>query len=491
MLKLAIVLAAMLLAGSVYAIPVFPGCEGYGCETKGGRGGQVIKVTNLNDAGTGSLRAALEASGPRIIVFETSGTIELKSTLFVRNPYFTIAGQTAPSPGITIKNYGLLIRTHDGLVQHIRIRPGDAQAQNLTPEEYGNIDGVSVWTGEAYNLVFDHVSLSWAIDENMGIAPGDKNRQERNVTLSNSILSEALFDSFHRRGPHSKGFLADRYSQNVSLIGNLFAHNDDRNPWFKDATSVVIVNNVIYNWRYAGYATYIGGSGEDPNIHYGPTLASIINNVHLRGPNTADLPKGLAVLAVKNLVQGSQIYISGEITDATLFRNHASFDPVVNSPPISISNFAPIPSTQVHDHVLTNAGARPADRDAVDKRVVQEVKDRKGKIIDSQSEVGGWPTLAVNQRTFTIPANPNADDDNDGYTNIEEVLHQMAAEVEGKIVKPKDLPVFPGCQGFGCETVGGRGGQIIKVTNLNDSCPGSLRVALGASGPRIVVFETS
>src|SRR3989338_5085953 len=183
MLKLAIVLAAMLLAGSVYAIPVFPGCEGYGCETKGGRGGQVIKVTNLNDAGTGSLRAALEASGPRIIVFETSGTIELKSTLFVRNPYFTIAGQTAPSPGITLKNYPLFVETHDGLIQHIRSRPGDKI--NESKDAFVN------YRNQSYNLVYDHVSMSWGTDETFDVGPGQV-LIERNITLSNSILSEAL-----------------------------------------------------------------------------------------------------------------------------------------------------------------------------------------------------------------------------------------------------------------------------------------------------------
>src|SRR3989338_2220451 len=158
MLKLAIVLAAMLLAGSVYAIPVFPGCEGYGCETKGGRGGQVIKVTNLNDAGPGSLRAALEASGPRIIVFETSGTITLTSRIIVVNPYFTVAGQTAQSPGITLKNFGIAPRTHDGLIQHIRVRVGDQG-----PNNDGDMDAIGdIWNADrsqVYNLVFDHVSL--------------------------------------------------------------------------------------------------------------------------------------------------------------------------------------------------------------------------------------------------------------------------------------------------------------------------------------------
>src|SRR3989338_8925371 len=161
MLKLAVILAAMLLAGSVYAIPAFPGAQGFGTDTPAGSGRhfaapstQIIKVTNLNDAGPGSLSAALEASGPRIIVFETSGTITLTSRIIVVNPYFTVAGQTAPSPGITLKNFGIAPRTHDGLIQHIRVRVGDQG-----PNNDGDMDAIGdIWNADrsqVYNLVFD------------------------------------------------------------------------------------------------------------------------------------------------------------------------------------------------------------------------------------------------------------------------------------------------------------------------------------------------
>src|SRR3990167_3742556 len=439
-------------------LPVFPGCQGFGCETVGGRGGRIIKVTNLNDSGPGSLRVAVEASGPRIVVFETSGTIALSSEIRITNPYLTIAGQTAPSPGITIKNYGLEIYTHDILIQHVRIRIGD---QTPPADRLENLDAINTaYSAEAYNIVVDHVSLSWSIDGTFDI--GGSTARERNITLSRSILSEHLRNAGHEKTGHSRALLVAEHTHKVSIIGNLLAHNVERNPLIGGNSKVVVANNLVYNWVGGKFNALLLADryGNVPKL--GNFWISILKNAYLKGPNTAEPAVAITVRGPNEEVgPGTKVYLDDNVADVKVYQNDASFEVQVSTPPISISGFTPLPSSQVYDHVLANAGARPADRDVVDKRVVQEVKDRKGKIIDSQSEVGGWPTLAVNQRTFTIPANPNGDSDNDGYTNIEEVLHQMAAEVEGKAT-----PV-PSVNSFYVSTTGSDSNSCAAAQNIN------------------------
>ncbi|OGI89794.1 hypothetical protein A3B01_00340, partial [Candidatus Nomurabacteria bacterium RIFCSPLOWO2_01_FULL_41_52b] len=446
-----------LILGSIEIEPVsaqasplaFPGCQGFGCETVGGRGGQVIKVTNLNDSGAGSLRAALEASGPRIIVFETSGTIELKSTLFVRNPYFTIAGQTAPSPGITLKNYPLFVETHDGLIQHIRSRPGDEI--NESKDAFVN------YRNQSYNLVYDHVSMSWGTDETFDVGPG-QGLIERNITLSNSIISEAL--DWKSDNP-SRASLVYQNTHYVSFLNNLFAHNKDRNPTAKGDTRTAIINNLFYNTATGGATLF-----SNPEFLAKPSYGAVVNNHYIRGPDT---PTTYYSVRSRDLDKGSQVFISGNIREGNPaideFATIAdTFDPRVAQWPANlrpVPNLITRPASEVKDYVLANAGARPADRDSVDIRAINDVRNRTGKIIVSQSEVGGWPTLAVNQRIFNIPSNPNGDSDNDGYTNIEEILHQMAAEVEGKSIPALSV------NSFYVSTTGSDSNSCATAQNIN------------------------
>ena len=296
----------------------FPGAVGFGTETPGGRGGTIWKVTNLNDSGVGSLRAAAQATGKRIVVFEVSGTIHLLSEIKVRSPYLTIAGQTAPSPGITLRGAELNVNTHDVLIQHIRVRVGDQLPAGMDPE---SLDGISADGPGSYNVVFDHVSVSWALDENASSWGDNVN----NVTFSNCIISEALYDSLHPKGHHSMGLLSAANSRNVSVIGNLMASNSDRNPLITNGTSVVIANNVLYNW-IGGRATGIGNAPSAyPPVY--PTLVSIVGNVFIGGPNTT--PSSYAVSTTANLNTGSKIYLSGNSREKLYaeFRNLMPFDP--------------------------------------------------------------------------------------------------------------------------------------------------------------------
>ena len=173
-------------------VPAFPGAEGFGAEATGGRGGRVIFVTNLNDSSPGSLRAAIEASGPRIVVFKVSGIIELNKPLEIKNGDITIAGQTSPE-GITIANRAFRVKAENVIVRHIRVRLGDIKE---VEEDAVELDG-------AYNVVLDHVTASWGIDETLSIRNSDL------VTIQWCIVSEALNDSIHGKGEHGYGSLIE------------------------------------------------------------------------------------------------------------------------------------------------------------------------------------------------------------------------------------------------------------------------------------------
>ncbi|HKG90700.1 MAG TPA: Ig-like domain-containing protein [Gemmatimonadaceae bacterium] len=395
-------------------LAVFPGAEGFGTTTPAGRGGQVIRVTNLSDAGPGSLRAALTAPGPRIVVFDVAGTITLSDYAIISEPFVTVAGQTAPSPGITLRGAGLDIRTHDVLVQHLRIRVGDA-ASGPNPE---NRDAFQILGPGAYNVVIDHVSASWSTDE-----VGSTWYPLRDVTIRHSIISEGLNRSIHPEGAHSTGVLVGDNSDRVAIIGNLFAHNYDRNPQAKGNTHTVIVNNLIYNSGY--YAVRLS----DPD-NSGALSSSVVGNVMVTGPSSVN---DYLVSVSSTVKPGTRVYVRDNIAPTELrVSSGLSFDPITSSAPLWPSALSVRPASGVEQWVLAGAGARPADRDAVDARVVNEVRTRTGRIIDSQNDVGGWPALAPTTRVLALPANPGGDDDGDGYTNLEEWLHRLAAEVEGR-----------------------------------------------------------
>ncbi|MEM7034013.1 MAG: pectate lyase, partial [Chloroflexota bacterium] len=248
--------SSLAIASEPKKIPAFPGAEGGGAWSLGGRGGRVIEVTNLKDSGSGSLRAALEASGPRIVVFRVGGTIELKELIIIRNPYLTIAGQTAPGDGITLKDNGIRIMTHNVIVRYMRFRPGDdSKAEGI------DVDGINITNrpddkndkdAMVHDIILDHVSVSWAIDKNIGVWNSRPEINEiENITIQWSIISEGLANNRHYEGEHSKGVLIGEYSNNVSMHHNLFAHNTARNPKVKGGSAEVI-NNVVYNSADAG-----------------------------------------------------------------------------------------------------------------------------------------------------------------------------------------------------------------------------------------------
>ena len=404
------------------SLPVIPGAAGWGMSTPAGRGGAIYRVTNRNASGPGSLKAAIEASGPRVVVFEVSGTITLTKDLHVYNPYITIAGQTAPSPGINIRGAGLFINTHDVLVQHLRIRLGD----NSIGPNFENRDGISIdaYAQPVYNVVIDHCSVSWAVDGNLDLW----NTPLHDVTIRYSIISEGLHDSRHPKGPHSTGLLIGDGAKRITVFANLMAHNHDRSPLMKQDTSTEIINNLIYNWYRYAIRTF--------------ATANIIGNHCQAGPDTQTTAKGIDVQygGENPSLQPDTVYVAhnigpGRPTDSgddwLIVNGDQKYR--TNSPYGQRSGITAMNADEVYDQVLAKVGARPVDRDSVDIRVINSVKNRTGKIMNSQNIVGGWPNLVENRRTLNLPNSPTGDDDGDGYTNLEEWLHSLAAEMEGNV----------------------------------------------------------
>lgn len=445
----ALAVSALLYGNSAEAVPVIPGAAGYGMETPAGRGGTVYRVTNLNESGAGSLGDCVAASGARVCVFEVSGTIRLTKDLMVRNPNITIAGQTAPSPGIMLRGAGLWIRTSHVLVQHLRVRAGD-DPSGPAPDNRGALLIDAPDDKPVSNIVIDHCSFQWGIDENAS-AYWNWN----NITFSNTIFAEALDDSLHPKGAHGYGVLfGEKNTGSVSLIGNLFAHQADRNPLSR-APQFVFVNNVVYNRKY--YDLDLQGGSR-------PSENSIVGNVFIRGKdygNTSVKPIRVGGYTFP-LPNGSSVYVADNLADGVTSDPWSIVTITKLQEPIPVKRLDKQPASwpkdlvprttannKVLDHVLTSVGARPADRDAVDARIISEVRERKGQIVNCvasdgstrcQRNAGGWPVLAQNKRTLTLPADPNKVGA-DGYTNLEKWLHQMAAAVEGG--KPVKLIAAP------------------------------------------------
>jgi len=431
-------------ATTVLSIPAFPGAEGFGATTIGGRGGRVIEVTNLNDSGPGSLRAALVASGPRIVVFTIGGTIELDSSIEIINPYLTIAGQTVPGDGITLRNSPknahtpLKIETHDVVVRNIRSRPGS----NTT--ETGTLDAITISSksGNMYNVVVDHCSFSWATDEvaNIYYAAHD-------VTVQWCIISEALDCATHVESGelqcHSMGMLiGSAGSTNISIHHNLFAHNRHRNPKIKTSGLVDVVNNVVYNSGFdKGWQspTYVVGEYTIVPVNY-------IGNYFKPGVNTGSADwfintKGDVKIYLERNFAPKEV-IMPEKQDRVVYERHLA-------PTVTTTS-----AQEAFDLVLAHAGASLGlncdgnvfqRRDTVDERIINEVGQGTGRIINDPSEVGGWPVIAagtpcpdtdhdgmpdmwenLNGFNPNDPSDGPADADGDGYTNVEEYLNGLA-----------------------------------------------------------------
>lgn len=374
--------------------------RGFGIDNPGGRGGRVLRVTSLDTDGEGSLRWALEQRGPRIVVFEVGGVIDLaKRSLRVTEPYLTVAGETAPPPGVTLIRGGLAIHSHDVTIRHLMIRPGD---NGEAPRSGWEPDALSVSGPGAHDVLIDHCSLTWALDENASVSgPRDRGHAftARRVTFSHSIIAEGLDHATHRKGRHSKGLLVHDFVEEVAVIGNLFAHNDRRNPYFKGHTSGVVVNNVMYNIGNA--AVQLGFVADEyrhtPFTPRNPRVAVVGNVLRYGVSSYSDLP--LVAYQGDAFVDDNQVV---NLDGRPMPQVHGAVT-LLSAAPVWPAGLEPLPVTQVLESVLKNAGARPWDRDPIDRRIVASVTGGIGRIIDSQSEVGGYPRYPMSRRKLDVP----------------------------------------------------------------------------------------
>lgn len=397
----------------------FPGAQGWAATTPGGRGGRIIRVTNLNGEGPGSLREAIEAKGPRIVVFEVGGVIDLDSkTLVVKEPYLTIAGQTAPSPGITIIRGGMDVSGHDVVIQHIRIRSGEAgHAKKSGWEE----DSFSTQKG-AWNIIVDHCSLTWATDENMsasgprftGSTPDEwRAGASHNITFSNNIVAESLAYSTHSKIEHSKGSLIHDNTTNILIVGNLYAHNYERNPLFKGGVWGVIVNNLIYDpGQRAIHYNLMAEEWAGHDYQLGRMVA--VGNVLRAGPSTPDQLAFLEIGGYGDL----EFYGRDNIAVDRIGRPLPMFGRYTTSPariimakapPLWPQGLVPLAAVDVQKSVLSGAGARPWDRDYDDVRLIADVAEGRGEIIDSEDDIHGYPHPKPTSRPF-VEADWNLED---------------------------------------------------------------------------------
>lgn len=384
---------------------------GFGADTPGGRGGRVIKVTNLGANGEGSLRAALEAAGPRIVVFEVGGLIDWrKETVKITHGRLTLAGETAPSPGVTIIRGTLLVEAPDLILRHVRVRLGDG-GDLKTPD--WEADSISTNGARVKNVLFDHVSTSWSIDENLSVSgPREKDGTSSFVTIRHCIIAEGLDKSTHPKGPHSKGTLIHDFVHDVAIVGNFYAHDFNRNPLLKPNSTAFQANNLVYDPGSAAmHFAYVPNEYTViPHPMLPPRLTSIGNVVRLGRSSEPRLRSAFS--GVGKLYQRDNRFYdrAGTLvwsgTDGDRLRLADEKVQMVGQPMDAPRDFTPLPSSLTEAYVLKNAGARPKDRDSVDQRIVQDYLNRAGKVIDSQDEVGGYPKVAPTQRKLEVPKDP-------------------------------------------------------------------------------------
>ncbi len=389
--------------------------------TQGGRGGRVIRVTTLAAAGPGSLREAIEASGPRLVVFEVGGVIDMGGEpLKIEQPFLTLAGQTAPDPGIHIIKAETTISTHDVIVQHLSFRPGEF---GRPKKGGGDQDGISTLEG-AHDVVVDHCSFSWSTDENLsasgprfkGATPADWRRAtSHRITYSHNLLYEGLGNSVHIKGEHSKGSLIHDNTSGILLYGNVYISNRQRNALFKGGAQGAMVNNLIFNpGDRAVHYNLLANEWESQPYQTG--RLSLVGNALRHGPSTVPgtpfftlLGQGdLELHLADNLAQDregrpvAQIGRSGNGATARLI-------PLLQ-PDLPAGLPQLLAASSLPQELPRRVGARPWARDPLDARVLGDMAQGRGKLIDSEVENAlGYPKHTPTRRAFK-PEDWNLDD---------------------------------------------------------------------------------
>jgi hypothetical protein len=428
-MKILIPLLSLLMVINCHAqVPAFPGAEGGGKFCTGGRGGKILFVDNLNNKGEGSLREAVEAEGPRTIIFRISGNIELEKPIYIKNGDLTIAGQTAPGEGICLKNFGIDVEADNVIIRYIRVRPGDK-----IPGAKDAISGI-----RNKNIIIDHCSFSWANDE---VASFYENE---NFTMQWCIISESLHQSSHYKGNHGYGGIWG--GLNASFHHNLICDHTSRNPRFHgsrynnnpETEKTDFRNNVVYNWGSnsiyggeEGYYNIVGnyfkpGPATSKDVRY--RILNLTQEFFNSKYNKDTLRAGWFFIE-DNIVEGypgvSENNWNGGVQEKGL--NESLIHQSRLNSPVKHTPIKTEDAETAYNKVLQHAGASFI-RDAVDQRIVNEAENGKEKfgksfkgggngIIDSPEDVGGWPELLSQQAP--------ADADNDGMPDKWEIRNGL------------------------------------------------------------------
>ena len=387
---------------SALPVPAFPGAEGFGAYTEGGRGGAVFLVTTLADYDRGeepiegSLRAAVEQTGRRNIVFRVAGYIDLKRPLEIEEPYLTVAGQTAPGEGVTLRRYGVDVKAPQVILRHVRIRPGDVEGVEQ--------DALNI---RAPDVIVDHCSVSWGTDETLSIIGA-----AHNVTVQWCLISESLHNSVHAKGGHGYGTLLTA-TGDVSIHHTAYALHYSRNPRPK-SLRLDFRNNLIY-----GYGDEAGYNYDDfTRMNY---VGNYIHPLAHSDDETCAFSLGglnSSFYFADNQIAGAWQGAGG--WDVVCFDD---IDPALAE--AAVREHVPVPAAfvttdapqEARQRILQDAGATLPARDAVDRRLVRLIEEEGGAIIDSQEDVGGWPPLAS--------AAPPPDADEDGLPDAWESRYEF------------------------------------------------------------------
>jgi hypothetical protein len=392
---------SLVLATVTFAHPVDP--------TDGGKGGRIIRVTTLAKDGPGSLAEAIAAMGKRIIVFEVGGAIDLqRSVLDIKEPYVTIAGQTAPSPGITLLRGGIDVHAHDVKISNLRVLTGADGQPRLSGWEADAFSTVG-----AYNVVIENNTFLWAIDENMSasgprfdgktLADWRKNTSH-DVVFRRNLAAEGLANASHPKGEHSKGSLVHDNTTGIVFDRNIWAHNVERAPLVKGGAQVLMVNNLIYN---PGHRAVHYNLMDLEWAGHAPVTGEItaVGNV-MRGGNDTD--EGLPFLMLGGVGDLAWYGKDNRAVDRhgnplPMFGRYGETGAkliVKDAPLADLSGYDILPSGEVETTLLATAGARPWDRGEEEIRVLFFIAEGRGDILDSEDEVGGYPKLKATHAPF-------------------------------------------------------------------------------------------
>lgn len=471
----------------------FPSAEGYGAYAKGGRGGAVLFVTNLEDGGPGSLRDAVKTQGPRTVIFRVGGLISLATPLNIKDPYITIAGESAPGDGVCVRGDKVVVQTHDVIIRHFCARVGSSGG--TTPPEKRDTFQII----DAHDVIVDHSSFSWSMDEVLDMADLKEPVDTKNITVQWSIVAEPLYawgTSTEKRAKPGRPAKTEKAGKknkegdkgddgedqghgfgllvggggggvtNVSLHHNLVAQAHQRSPNIESGATADFINNYVFNWGLR--ATFItSGSNDGKHHYYGPLFVNVIDNIYKAGPGAGGGSKldGRIVVGQKKIssaqpINDSRVYIRGnvdgngkpadEATDGggALQFAAAARAQVLMASPIKGGPFAlTAEGTQgLGEKILASVGRTVPRRDAVDTRIVNDVRQGVGRRIKSPDEVGGYPELRsgtpypdadrdgmddnweqAHGLNPNDPSDAKRDRNGDGYTNLEEFLDQLAS----------------------------------------------------------------